>query len=263
MTATNTNKQPVFVDRPLINRARLTNQVVGSTTTLVVQGGQSPALLVDMDATLSSDNNSGGIVDSIRVVRDNINNTVTPDYTVSTSTSGEFISFVSGQTVYVSETGILTNTPEFGVGYYTYTGSIPLGDINTDITYSGNTGVNQGFTYLAPESGVLPSITFACYHTRGTTVPIPADGDYVLLFQKTLGVNELAMDCSDVMPEITVPVPQQGKTSGLGDASPLKNRAINLQRGDRLYMGIVQRGAQNTVSGYVPGVHVVAQGGYY
>jgi hypothetical protein len=65
------------------------------------------------------------------------------------------------------------------------------------------------------------------------------------------------------MPEITVPVPQQGNTSGIGAASPLKNRAINLQRGDRLYIGVVQRGAQSTVSGYVPGVHVIAQGGYY
>jgi hypothetical protein len=263
MTATNTNKQPVFVDRPLINRARLTNQVVGSSDSLVVQGGQSPALLVDMDATLSSDNNSGGIVDSIRIIRDNINSTVAPDYTVNTGTSGEFIGVVSGQTVYVAETGVLTNASEFGVGYYTYTGTVPLGDINTDITYSGNTGTNQGFTYLAVESGVLPSVTFACYHTRGTTVPIPADGDYVVLFQKTLGVNEVATDCSDVMPEITVPVPQQGNTSGIGAASPLKNRAINLQRGDRLYIGVVQRGAQSTVSGYVPGVHVVAQGGYY
>ena len=42
MTATNTNKQPVFVDRPLIARTRLTNQVVGNSAQLYqVQGGQA------------------------------------------------------------------------------------------------------------------------------------------------------------------------------------------------------------------------------
>ena len=30
MATTNTNKQPVFVDRPLIERKRITNQVVGA-----------------------------------------------------------------------------------------------------------------------------------------------------------------------------------------------------------------------------------------
>ena len=45
MTATNTNKQPVFVDRPLLSRTRLTNQVVGNNTDLNVQGGQSPGFV--------------------------------------------------------------------------------------------------------------------------------------------------------------------------------------------------------------------------
>ena len=91
MTATNTNKQPVFVDRPLIARTRLTNQVVGSSATVEVQGGQSPALLIDMDATLSSDNNSGGIVDSIMAVRDDMNATIDPDYIVDATTTNDLI----------------------------------------------------------------------------------------------------------------------------------------------------------------------------
>ena len=82
MTATNTNKQPVFVDRPLISRAKITSQVVGTSTDLNVQGGQNPALLVDMDANLSSDNNSGGIIDSIRIVRDNYSSASHSDYVV-------------------------------------------------------------------------------------------------------------------------------------------------------------------------------------
>ena len=45
MATTNTNKQPVFVDRPLISRVKITNQIVGTATDLNVQGGQSPGIL--------------------------------------------------------------------------------------------------------------------------------------------------------------------------------------------------------------------------
>ena len=261
MTATNTNKQPVFVDRPLIARTRLTNQVVGSSATVEVQGGQSPALLIDMDATLSSDNNSGGIVDSIMAVRDDMNATIDPDYIVDATTSGDFIGLVSGQTVFVTDASLLASGSSDGAGYYTYTGSTATGNINTDITYSG--GVVNGFTYSAPESGVLPAVTLALYHTRGTTVPIPADGDYHLISYKTIGVGETIMDFTDVLPELSVPVPQTGNTAGLGEASPLRNRAVNLQRGDRLYVGVVQRGAQSAQTGYVNGIRITAQGGFY
>ena len=88
MTTTNTNKQPVFVDRPLIERKRITNQVVGAAGNLNVLGGQNPALIVDMDATLTSDNNSGGIVDSITIVRDNFSAEQTEDYVINSTTSG-------------------------------------------------------------------------------------------------------------------------------------------------------------------------------
>jgi len=126
MSSTNTNKQPVFIDRPLISRARVTNQVVGNATNLMVQGGQTPAILVDMDATLSSDNNSGGIIDSIRIVRDDIPFANSVDYTVNASTAGNSIGFVSGQVVYVETTGVISGVggAEFGAGYYTYTGSV-------------------------------------------------------------------------------------------------------------------------------------------
>lgn len=91
MTATNTNKQPVFVDRPLLARTKVTNQVVGNNTDLNVQGGQSPGLLVDMDATLSSDNNSGGVVDSITIVRDNTSDAVHADYVINAASSGTLL----------------------------------------------------------------------------------------------------------------------------------------------------------------------------
>ena len=259
MTATNTNKQPVFVDRPLIARTRLTNQVVGSSVTVEVQGGQSPALLVDMDATLSSDNNSGGIIDSLMATRDDINVSINPDYVVDASTSGDFIGLISGQVVYVTDSGLLTNEPSNGAGYYTYTGLVS-GNTNTEIVYSGGTA---GFVYTAPESGVLPAVTLALYHTRGTTVPIPADGDYHLISYKTLGVGETRVDFTDVLPELSVPVPQAGNTAGIGEASPLRNRCVNLQRGDRLYIGVLQRGAQSTSAGYAAGIRVTAQGGFY
>ena len=265
MTATNTNKQPVFVDRPLISRAKITTQVVGSSTDLNVQGGQNPALLVDMDANLSSDNNSGGIIDSIRIVRDNYSSVSQSDYVINATTSGDTISLVSGQIVYIEDAGILpSGATESGTGYYTYTGSVNLEGANTDLTYSGIATPNSsGFTYQSLAQSTLPMVTFVCYHVRGTTVPIPADGDYTVLFSKTIPVNSGAVDCDDVMPQLNAPVPAAGNTSGLGPATPLKERGINLQRGDRLYMGVLQHGVYNTQSGYIPGAHVIAQGGFY
>lgn len=265
MTATNTNKQPVFVDRPLISRAKITSQVVGTSTDLNVQGGQNPALLVDMDANLSSDNNSGGIIDSIRIVRDNYSSASHSDYVVNTSTSGDNISLVSGQIVYIEETGVLpAGAAESGVGYYTYTGSVNLEGPNTSITYSGLAApTTSGFSYQSLAQTTLPMVTFVCYHVRGTTVPIPADGDYTVLFSKTIPVNSGAVDCDDVMPQLNAPVPAAGNTAGLGPATPLKERGINLQRGDRLYMGVLQQGVYSNQSGYIPGAHVIAQGGFY
>lgn len=60
---------------------RVTTQTVGSasTNTLFVQGGQAPSILVDMDAALSDDINSGGVIDSISIVRND--NYRAADYT--------------------------------------------------------------------------------------------------------------------------------------------------------------------------------------
>ena len=263
MATTNTNKQPMFVDRPLIERTRITNQVVGGAGNLNVLGGQNPALLVDMDATLSSDNNSGGIVDSITIIRDNFGLAQTADYVINTTTTGEYISLTSGQTVYISETGLTSTPAEEGVGYYTFTGTPDIEGLNTEIKYSGIASqTTSGFAYSSAASSALPAVTFVCYHTRQTTVPIPANGDYGVLFAKTIPANETFVDCSDVMPEMIVPVPEAGNTTGLGEATPLKNRAIYLQRGDRLYLGVLQNGVYNTPSGYIPGAHAIAQGGY-
>lgn len=264
MATTNTNKQPVFVDRPLINRTRITNQVVGGNGNLNVLGGQNPALLVDMDATLTSDNNSGGIVDSITIVRDNFSSEQTEDYLINSTTSGDYISVTSGQTVHIAETGITAIPAESGIGYYTYTGTVPIEGPNTDLIYSGDAvPIGSGFTFTSVTEATLPSVTFVCYHTRQTTVPIPADGDYGIIFSKTMPINTAFVDCSDVMPELIVPLPEAGNTTGLGESTPLKNRGIYLQRGDRLYMGVLQDGVYNTPSGYTPGVHAIAQGGYF
>ena len=259
MTATNTNKQPVFVDRPLIRCVRITNQTVGDGSNLNVLGGQTPAILVDMDASLSSDNNSGGVIDAIRITRDNTNTAQDPSYTVNTATSGEFIGLKAGQVVFVQETGVLNSPPANGVGYYTYTGAVSSGNINTSISYN----IANGFSYISPGDAVLPPVTFVFYLTEGTTVPIPADGDYKILFSKTVPTNVNAVDCTDQMAELATPVPVEGNTAGIGDASPLRNRSVYLQRGQRLYVGVQQEGSFNTISGYIPGAHITAQGGFY
>lgn len=264
MTTTNTNKQPVFVDRPLVNAVRLTNQVVGGPSNLNVLGGQNPALLVDMDATLTSDNNSGGIVDSITIVRDNFSVEQTEDYVINSTTSGQYISLVNGQIVHIAETGITDVPAESGVGYYTYTGTTPIEGLNTELVYSGiATPSASGFSFTSVAQATLPAVTFVCYHTRGTTVPIPANGDYKVIFSKTLGANEASMDCSDSLPELLTPVPNTGNINGLEDKASLKSRGIVLQRGDRLYLGVLQFGVYNTTSGYTPGAHAIAQGGFY
>jgi len=85
VASTSTNKQPLLVDRPLFDSVRVTTQTVGSaaSNTLFVQGGQAPSILVDMDAALSEDNNSGGVIDSITIVRNDFHRAA--DYVVSSA----------------------------------------------------------------------------------------------------------------------------------------------------------------------------------
>lgn len=258
MASTNTNKQPLLVDRPLFDRVRVTSQVVGSSTsnTLFVQGGQAPSILVDMDAALSEDNNSGGVIDSITIVRNDAYRAA--DYTLDLTTSGTAVSLVSGQIVSITTTGAMNTGTASGVGYYTYTGTTITGKLGA-VNYSGGTAT--GFTYQGLVYGYQAPVTFAFYQTRGTTTPIPASGDYNLLFSKTVPASTVEVDCSDVMPALGAPMPAAGNTTGLGQTSPLRNKGVYLERGDRIYVGVFADGPN--ISGYTPGAHVYAQGGFF
>jgi hypothetical protein len=259
ISSTSTNKQPLLVDRPLFDSVRVTTQTVGSSTanTLFVQGGQAPSILVDMDAALQEDNNSGGVVDSITITRNDFYRPA--DYTVNTTTSGSVISLVSGQVVFVAETGVVTPAPASGYGYYTYTGATTLTGINTSFEYSG--GSSSGFLYNGVAWGDQPNVTFVFYHTRGTTTPIPASGDYRVLFAKTVPAGSGTVDCSDLLPQLATPVVSAGNTNGLGPTAPLRNKGVYLERGDRIYVGVFPDGLN--ISGYTPGAHVTAQGGFF
>ena len=259
MSSTSTNKQPLLVDRPLFDSTRITTQTVGSATTnsIFVQGGQAPSILVDMDAALEEDNNNGGVVDSISIVRNDYYRDA--DYTVSTGTSGTVISLISGQVVLVFDTGVVSTPAASGFGYYTYTGTTTLTGVNTELLYSG--GTTSGFFYNGVNYGYQPEVTFVFYHTRGTTTPIPASGDYKVLFAKQVPANTQRVDCSDVMPELATPVVSAGNTTGLGNGAHLRNRGIYLERGDRIYVGVFPDGPN--ISGYNPGAHVTAQGGFF
>jgi len=248
-----------LVDRPLFDSVRVTTQTVGSASsnTLFVQGGQGPSILVDMDADLGEDNNSGGVVDSITIVRNDFHRA--PDYTYTGLASSGVISLVSGQIINITAVTGITTAPVSGVGFYTYTGATTLTGVNTALLYSGGTAT--GFSYNGVNYGYKPAVTFAFYHTRGTTTPIPGSGDYRLLFAKTVPADSGVVDCSDVMPQLSAPVVQAGNTTGLGSTAPLRNKGIYLERGDRIYVGVFPDGPN--ISGYTPGAHVIAEGGFF
>jgi hypothetical protein len=239
----------------------LTTQIAGSSSakTFTVQGGQAPALLVDMDAALSDDNNSGGVVDSLKLARHDYQ--IPPDYTVNTTTSGTDITLTSGNVVFIEETGVLTGggAPFDGAGYYTYTGASTLTGVNTALNYSG--GIASGFSFATQFNFTQYGVTVAFYHTRGTTNPIPASGDYELVLYKHLPSGTAQLDLSDEIPQLSAPVPAAGDTSDLSNGAPLRARGIYLEKGDRLYAAIFP----NTTypSGYTPGLSVVAQGGFF
>jgi hypothetical protein len=259
VASTSTNKQPLLVDRPLFDSVRITTQTVGSASsnTLFVQGGQAPSILVDMDAALSEDNNNGGVVDSIVITRNDYYRDA--DYTVSSGTSGTVISLTSGQIVLVYDTGVLATPAESGFGYYTYTGDTTLTGTNTSLLYSG--GTTSGFTYNGVNYAYQPEVTFVFYQTRNTVTPVPASGDYRVLFAKQVPANTQRVDCTDVMPELAAPVVSAGNTVGIGNGAPLRNRGIYLEKGDRIYVGVFPDGPN--ISGYIAGAHIVAQGGFF
>ncbi len=262
MSSTATNKQPLLVDRPLYGHALVTNQVVGNESTVNVQGGQAPQLLVDMDAALAIDTNNGGLVESIFITRNE--NYCPPSYTVNAATSGTRISLTSGMVVYVEDPDVITATgPSNGAGYYTYTGAASVfASGNTQIQYSG--GLEDGFTYAGEDPYLVDQVQFAFYHTRGTTTPIPGNNNYHTIFVATVGVGAFQTDCTRFMPHLQTPVPQQGQTAGMDIAEPLQNRGIYLQRGDRLYVGRVANGVSTSGTTDVnDAFYVTAQGGFY
>jgi len=259
MSSSSTNKQPLLIDRPLFDSVRVTTQIVGSqaNNTIFVQGGQVPSILVDMDASLEEDNNSGGVIDSVTIIRNDYYRDA--DYVVSSGTSGNVVSFTSGQVVLVFDTGVVTTPAASGFGYYTYTGITTLTGVNTELLYSG--GTSSGFVYNGVNYGYQPEVTFVFYQTRGTTNPVPGSGDYKVLFVKQVSANTQRVDCTDVLPELAAPIVSAGNTTGLGDGAPLRNRGIQLERGDRIYVGVFPDGPN--ISGYIPGAHIYAQGGFF
>ena len=259
MSSTNTNKQALFVDRPLFDHSLLTTQIAGSQAnkTFQVQGGQAPALLVDMDANLSDDDNSGGVVDSLRLTRQG-EFQIPPEYTVNVASSGTPITLSSGDVVFIEDATPVTGFNS-GVGYYTYTGAVTLTGVNTALEYSGGTA--SGFSLADQFIYKQGVVTAAFYHTRGTTNPIPASGDYEFIFAQTLTSGVDSVDCAENMPELNAPVVQAGNTAGLAETAPLRTRGIYLEKGDRLYVGIFPSKA-NT-SGYSAGLSVIAQGGFF
>jgi len=197
------------------------------------------------------------VVDSITVVRNDFYRAA--DFIVNTATSGTVISLVSGQIVQIAATGLTATAAASGIGFYTYTGATTLTGVNTALLYSGGTAT--GFSYNGVAYGYRQPVTFAFYHTRGTTTPVPASGDYRLLFAKTMPADSGVVDCSDVMPQLATPVMQAGNTNGLGTTAPLRNKGIYLERGDRIYVGVFPDGPN--ISGYTPGAHIIAQGGLF
>ena len=81
------------------------------------------------------------------------------------------------------------------------------------------------------------------------------------MFAKTVPGNTQEVDCTDVMPVIATPAMSAGNTTGLGSTAPLRNKGVYLERGDRLYVGVFPDGPN--ISGYAPGAHIVAQGGFF
>lgn len=153
MATTGVNKQPMLVDRPLIEVEVLTTAAVGNRNNddYRVQGGQSPVLLVDMDSTLSDDDIAGGLIDTIEIIR----NEAIPDTDVTLAAD-----------IYASETTYTTGTiayiPSGGFGTLNYL-SVPSAiPINHTI---GASGYATSITYASGNIVNVPSGAFASVAT--------------------------------------------------------------------------------------------------
>ena len=214
-----------------------------------------------MDAALSEDNNNGGVVDSILITRNDYFRS--NDFTLNVTNKDSIVSLISGMIVFIEDpTQATVSNNTYQYGHYTYTGATTLTGILKALNYSGE--LTQGFTYQGVNYGQQPEVTFVFYATRGTTTPIPASGDYKLLFAKKIPAGTHSVDCSDVMPHLSTPGVHSAFASSTGDANaglPIRNRGIYLERGDRVYVGVYAEGP-NT-AGYASGVHVTALGGFF
>ena len=158
MATTSVNRQPMLVDRPLIEVEVLTTAAVGNRNNddYKVQGGQGPVLLVDMDTTLTDDDVSGGLIDTIEVIR----NEAVPDTDVTVSS-----------TVYSSEftytTGAIAYVPSGAFGTLNYL-DVPAA-IPIDYTIVP-TGYAVPITYASGNIVNIPSGGFASIATFTTAV---------------------------------------------------------------------------------------------
>ena len=254
MSSTATNKQPLLVDRPLYGHALITNQTVGNESTVNVQGGQAPQLLVDMDAALAVDTNNGGLVESIWIRRNE--NYCPPSYTVNRYFSKDFTA--SGMVVYVEDPDVITATGRLMARVTTLTQELLHICTNDPVQRRirrlhlcrcGSISSRSSSVCLLPYPWYHYSYSWYNYHT---------------IFVATVGVGASQTDCTRFMPHLQTPVPQQGQTAGMDIAEPLQNRGIYLQRGDRLYVGRVANGVSTSGTTDVnTAFYVTAQGGFY
>lgn len=185
MSSTSTNKQPLLIDRPLIEVQVLTTAAVGNRNqdTYQVQGGQGPVLLVDMDRSLSDDDISGGIIDTIELVR----NQAVPDIDFELLASGlaTEVTYTTGSYVYAAS-GFFTpkitlsqtnkTTPNYSVTSNTPTQYITLASGNlvhlpSGIPdYSSITTTNSGNTISLAQYDYI-YVTAADAITSNTSLP--------------------------------------------------------------------------------------------
>ena len=159
MATTGVNRQPMLVDRPLIEVEVLTTAAVGNRNNddYRVQGGQGPVLLVDMDSTLTDDDVSGGLIDTIEIIR----NEAIPDTDV----------FIQAD-AYASEVTYTTGTIAYipsGTGFGTLNYINVPSPIAIDYTIT-STGYANSITYASGEIVNVPSGAFGSIATFTTAV---------------------------------------------------------------------------------------------
>lgn len=164
MSSTSTNKQPLLIDRPLIEVQVLTTAAVGNRNqdTYQVQGGQGPVLLVDMDRSLSDDDISGGVIDTIELVR----NQAVPDTDFELLASGlaTEVTYATGAYVYAASGFFTPNVTLSQTTKATPNHTVTSNTLATVTTYaSGNlvfipSGIPSSVTLSTSNSGTAISL---------------------------------------------------------------------------------------------------------